>query len=324
MKLQQLRYIVEVLNHNLNVSSTAESLYTSQPGVSKQIRMLEDELGIQIFIRSGKHLTQVTSAGKEIIRIASDILSKIDAIRFVAKEHTDPNKGKLCLATTHTQARYILPNVIREFVKLYPYISFCVYQGSPLQIAEAVYKGLVDFVITTEVAHIYSDLIMLPCYFWSKVIVLLPNHSLSIKKSVTIEELATYPLVTYTFDFTGYSDLDIAFTRAGLTPKIIFTTTDSDIIKTYVRMGLGVGIISSIAVNSESDSDLITINASSLFSRSITKIGFRRSIFLRNYMYDFIYIFASHLTREVVDAAIALRSNKDIDYMFKNIKLPFK
>lgn len=324
MKLQQLRYIVEVVNHNLNVSSTAEGLYTSQPGISKQVRMLEDELGVQIFARSGKHLTQVTPAGKEIIRIARELLSKVDAIKAVAGEHTYPDKGSLYVTTTHTQARYALPDVIKGFIERYPRVSLHMHQGSPTQIAEALSKGVADFTIATEALHLYDDLVMLPCYRWNRAIVVLPDHPLAGHKSLTIEELAAYPLVTYTFGFTGRSELDTAFNRAGLTPRIVFTATDADVIKTYVRMGLGVGVIANMAVNTQADPDLVKINADDLFAQSTTKIGFRRSTFLRSYMYDFIYLFAPHLIRDVVDTAVALRSNEDIEAMFKDIKLPVK
>ncbi|MEN3259124.1 HTH-type transcriptional regulator CysB [Sodalis endosymbiont of Spalangia cameroni] len=324
MKLQQLRYIVEVVNHNLNVSSTAEGLYTSQPGISKQVRMLEDELGVQIFARSGKHLTQVTPAGQEIIRIAREVLSKVDAIKAVAGEHTYPDKGSLYVATTHTQARYALPDVIKGFIERYPRVSLHMHQGSPTQIAEAVSKGVADFAIATEALHLYDDLVMLPCYHWNRAIVVLPDHPLAGHKSLTIDELAAYPLVTYTFGFTGRSELDTAFNRAGLTPRIVFTATDADVIKTYVRMGLGVGVIANMAVNTQADPDLVKINADDLFAQSTTKIGFRRSTFLRSYMYDFIHCFAPHLTRDVVDTAVALRSNEDIEAMFKDIKLPVK
>ncbi|MGL9773436.1 MAG: HTH-type transcriptional regulator CysB [Sodalis sp. (in: enterobacteria)] len=324
MKLQQLRYIVEVVNHNLNVSSTAEGLYTSQPGISKQVRMLEDELGVQIFARSGKHLTQVTPAGQEIIRIAREVLSKADAIKAVAGEHTYPDKGSLYVATTHTQARYALPEVIKGFITRYPRVSLHMHQGSLTQIAEAVSKGTADFAIATEALHLYDDLVMLPCYHWNQAVVVLPDHPLADKTSLFIEELAAFPLVTYTFGFTGRSELDTTFHRAGLTPRIVFTATDADVIKTYVRMGLGVGVIANMAVNTEADPDLVKINADDLFAQSTTKIGFRRSTFLRSYMYDFIHRFAQHLTRDVVDMAVALRSNDDIEAMFKDIKLPLK
>lgn len=324
MKLQQLRYIVEVVNHNLNVSSTAEGLYTSQPGISKQVRMLEDELGIQIFARSGKHLTQVTPAGQEIVRIAREVLSKVDAIKAVAGEHTYPDKGSLYVATTHTQARYALPDVIKGFIERYPRVSLHMHQGSPTQIAEAVAKGTADFAIATEALHLYDDLIMLPCYHWNRAVVVKPDHPLAAKSDVSIEELAAYPIVTYTFGFTGRSELDTAFNRAGLTPRIVFTATDADVIKTYVRLGLGVGVIANMAVDPQTEKDLVTINANRIFSYSTTKIGFRRSTFLRSYMYDFIQRFAPHLTRDVVDAAVALRSNDEIEAMFKDVTLPIK
>ncbi|MBN3265553.1 HTH-type transcriptional regulator CysB [Pectobacterium brasiliense] len=324
MKLQQLRYIVEVVNHNLNVSSTAEGLYTSQPGISKQVRMLEDELGIQIFARSGKHLTQVTPAGQEVIRIAREVLSKVDAIKAVAGEHTYPDKGSLYVATTHTQARYALPSVIKGFIDRYPRVSLHMHQGSPTQIAEAVAKGSADFAIATEALHLYDDLIMLPCYHWNRAVVVKPDHPLASKTDITIEELAAYPIVTYTFGFTGRSELDTAFNRAGLTPRIVFTATDADVIKTYVRLGLGVGVIANMAVDPQTETDLVTINANSIFSYSTTKIGFRRSTFLRSYMYDFIQRFAPHLTRDVVDTAVALRSNDEIEAMFKDVTLPVK
>lgn len=324
MKLQQLRYIVEVVNHNLNVSSTAEGLYTSQPGISKQVRMLEDELGVQIFSRSGKHLTQVTPAGQEIIRIAREVMSKVDAIKAVASEHTYPNKGSLYVATTHTQARYALPEVIKRFIDRYPRVSLHMHQGSPTQIAEAVSKGIADFAIATEALHLYSDLVMLPCYHWNRAIVVLPDHPLAVKKFLTLEELAAHPLVTYTFGFTGRSELDTAFNLAGLTPRIVFTATDADVIKTYVRMGLGIGVIANMAINTQVDPDLIKISAKELFAQSTTKIGFRRSTFLRSYMYDFIYLFAPHLTRDMVNMAMTLRSNEDIEAMFEDVTLPVK
>ncbi|MCC8367451.1 HTH-type transcriptional regulator CysB [Xenorhabdus sp. PB61.4] len=322
MKLQQLRYIVEVVNHNLNVSSTAEGLYTSQPGISKQVRMLEDELGIQIFARSGKHLTHVTPAGEEIVRISREVLSKIDSIRSVASEHTYPDRGSLYIATTHTQARYALPPVIKGFIERYPNVSLHMHQGSPTQIAEEVCKGNSDFAIATEALHLYSDLIMLPCYHWNRSIVVTKDHPLAARQNVTIEELAEYPIVTYTFGFTGRSELDVAFDRAGLKPKIVFTATDADVIKTYVRLGLGIGVIASMAVEPVQDSDLVRIDMRDKFSYSTTKIGFRRSSFLRSYMYDFIWRFAPHLTRNVVDQAVALRSNEEIEEMFKDIELP--
>ncbi|EKE75225.1 HTH-type transcriptional regulator CysB [Gallaecimonas xiamenensis] len=324
MKLQQLRYIVEVRNHNLNVSATAESLYTSQPGISKQVRMLEDELGVQIFGRSGKHLTHVTAAGKAIIAIAEEMLNKADAIRSVAFEHTQPDRGKLHIATTHTQARYALPPVIRGFIDRYPKVSLHMHQGTPTQIAEAVVRGDADFAIATEALHLYDDLIMLPCYHWNRSIVVKKDHPLAKLASIGIDELAKYPIVTYVFGFTGRSDLDEGFAKEGLEPHIVFTATDTDVIKTYVRLGLGVGVIASMAHDPVLDADLVAIDASHLFRASTTKIGFRKSSFLRGYMYDFIEGFAPHLTRAVVDEAIRLRDGEAVEALFKNMALPVR
>lgn len=324
MKLQQLKYIVEVVNHNLNVSATAENLYTSQPGISKQVRLLEDELGIQIFERSGKHLTQVTPAGEHIVRIAKEILSRVESIKAVAAEHTHPEMGTLNISTTHTQARYALPEVIKGFTKRYPRVSLHMHQGTPTQMSEAIAKGTANFAIATEALHLYQDAIMLPCYHWNRSIVVPKDHPLTKKEQVTIEDLAAYPLVTYVFGFTGRSELDSAFNRVGMTPKVVFTATDADVIKTYVRMGIGVGVIASMAVDKKQDTDLVAIDASHIFSASTTSIGFRRGTFLRSYMFDFMERFAPHLTRPVVEQAISLKSNIEIAEMFKDIDLPVR
>lgn len=324
MKLQQLRYIVEVLNNNLNVSATAEALFTSQPGISKQVRMLEDELGIQIFGRSGKHLTHVTSAGQEVINIAQQILSKVEGIKAVAREHTQPDEGKLRIATTHTQARYALPEVIQGFIKKYGKVSLQMSQGTPAQISDAAAKGEADFAIATESLHLYNDLVMLPCYHWNRSIIVCKDHPLARKQNLTIQDVAKYSLVTYVFGFTGRSELDAAFDKAGVEPKIAFTATDADVIKTYVRLGVGVGVIASMAIDPKIDDDLVAIDASHLFNASTTKIGFRRGSFLRGYMFDFIERFAPHLTKHVVTQAMLLKNNVEIDEMFADTKLPTK
>jgi LysR family cys regulon transcriptional activator len=324
MKLQQLRYIVEVLNNNLNVSATAEALFTSQPGISKQVRMLEDELGIQIFGRSGKHLTHVTPAGQEVITIAQQILSKVEGIKAVAREHTQPDEGKLRIATTHTQARYALPDVIQGFIKKYSKVSLHMSQGTPAQISDAAAKGDADFAIATESLHLYNDLVMLPCYHWNRSIIVCKDHPLARKQDITIQDIAKYSLVTYVFGFTGRSELDAAFEKAGVEPKIAFTATDADVIKTYVRLGVGIGVIASMAIDAKIDSDLVTIDASHLFKASTTKIGFRRGSFLRGYMFDFIERFAPHLTKNVVTQAMLLKNNAEVDELFVDVELPTK
>lgn len=324
MKLQQLRYIVEVLNNNLNVSATAESLYTSQPGISKQVRMLEDELGVQIFGRSGKHLTHVTEPGQQIIKLSRELLNKVESIKSVAREHTMPDEGTLNIATTHTQARYALPDVIQGFMQKFPKVSLHMHQGTPSQISDLAAKGEADFAIATEALHLYNDLVMLPCYHWNRSVIVNKNHPLAQKSRVEIEDIAAFPLVTYVFGFTGRSELDQAFERAGLTPKIVFTATDADVIKTYVRLGVGIGVIASMAVSDDVDDDLVKIDASHLFEYSTTKIGFRKGSFLRSYMYDFIERFAPHLTKDRVEKAMMLKNNDEVERMFKNNTLPVK
>lgn len=322
MKLQQLRYIWEVAHHDLNVSLTAQSLFTSQPGISKQIRLLEDELGVDIFTRSGKHLTRVTPAGEAILAIAGEILRKVESIRQVSLEYTDQQRGHLAIATTHTQARYRLPGVIQKFIAQYPEVALHMHQGSPQQIAAMAADGTADFAIATEALDQHGDLIMLPCYTWNRSVVVPKGHPLAAKGELTLEDVAQYPLVTYVFGFTGRSRLDDAFKARGLTPRVAFTATDADVIKTYVRLGVGVGIIAHMAYDPEADKDLVALDASHLFESSTTSLGFRRGTFLRSFMYDFIKGFAPHLTRERVDEAIAAHSRGELAAVFENVELP--
>lgn len=322
MKLQQLRYIWEVAHHDLNVSLTAQSLYTSQPGISKQIRLLEDELGVEIFSRSGKHLTRVTPAGQAILAIAGEILRKVDSIRQVALEYTDQKRGHLAIATTHTQARYRLPGVIETFIAQYPEVTLHMHQGTPRQIAEMAADGTVDFAIATEGLEHFADLIMLPCYHWNRSIVVPRDHPLAIRSKITLEDVAQFPLVTYVFGFTGRSRLDEAFKARGLTPRVVFTATDADVIKTYVRLGLGVGIIAHMAYEPDVDKDLVALDAGHLFEASTTSLGLRKGTFLRGFMYDFIQTFAPHLTRERVDEAIQAHARGALPQVFEKVELP--
>ena len=322
MKLQQLRYIWEVAHHDLNVSATAQVLYTSQPGISKQIRLLEDELGVEIFARSGKHLTRVTPAGEAILKVSGEILRKVESIKQVAQEFSNENKGSLSIATTHTQARYALPGIIQDFISQYPDVSLHMHQGTPTQIAEMAADGTVDFAIATEAMDHFNDLIMMPCYRWNRSIVVPRDHPLTQLSSLTIQEVAKYPIVTYVFGFTGRSQLDDAFRAAGEEPKVVFTATDADVIKTYVSIGLGIGIIASMAAEDVEENGLVALDARHLFQSSITKIGFRRGTFLRGYMYDFIELFAPHLTREVVDNACACSSPAEVEALFRDVELP--
>jgi LysR family cys regulon transcriptional activator len=321
MKLQQLRYIWEVALHDLNVSATADSLYTSQPGVSKQIRMLEDELGVQIFQRSGKHLTSITPAGRAIIDVAGRILGEVENIQRIAKEFSDEGTGSLSIATTHTQARYVLPAVIKQFIERYPKVALHMHQGTPMQISELVSNRSVDFAIATEALELFEDLVMLPCYRWNRSIVVPRGHALTEVGELTLEAIAEYPIVTYVFGFTGRSQLDDAFSAKGLTPRVVFTAVDADVIKTYVRLGLGIGIVATLAYDPEADADLVALDARHLFEDSVTKIGFKRGAFLRGYMFDFIRLFAPHLTRERVEAAMNA-PKEEVEQMFASLELP--
>ena len=324
MKLQQLTYIWEVARHGLNVSATAKSLFTSQPGISKQIRLLEDELGVEIFSRNGKHLSRVTPAGETIIKRAGDILSKVDSIKQVAQEFSSETTGVLSIATTHTQARYALPMVITEFIQRYPDVSLNMYQGTPLQIAEMAANSEVDFAIATEGLNLFGDLVMLPCYDWNRCIIVPQGHPLTQLEKPTLKTVADYPIVTYVFWFTGRSKLDEAFSNHNLKPKVVFTATDADVIKTYVRLGTGIGIIARMAYDEVHDADLVAIDASHLFQPSTAMIGSCRGTFLRRYMYDFIHLFAPHLNREAVEQAFKLTNGREVQELFAGLQLPLR
>ncbi len=321
MTLRQLRYIVAVARYGLNVSATAEHLFTSQPGVSKQIRLLEDELGVEIFERTGRQLTRVTPAGEAILSLASHVLRETENIEQLAEEFRDPQSGSLTIATTHTQARYALPPVIERFIAEYPRVALHMQQGTPMQIAEMAATGSVDFAIATEAMEHFEDLVMMPCYHWDRAVVVRRDSPLAQKKKITLADVAAQPIITYVFGFTGRSRLDKAFNEAGLTPNVVLTATDADVIKTYVRLGLGVGIMANMAYEPASDSDLVCIDASHLFESSTTRIGFRRNTRLRGYMYAFIETFAPHLTRERVDAALEARTPEEREQLFADLEL---
>jgi LysR family transcriptional regulator, cys regulon transcriptional activator len=322
MKLQQLRYICEVVNQGLNVSAASLRLHTSQSGVSKQILALESELGVSIFVRNGKHISGMTPAGKAIIEQALVVLQQSENLLKLAADYSDERTGSLAIATTHTQSRYVLPPVIRRFIDAYPEVSLQLHQGTPYQIAEIAAKGTADFAIATEAMELFSDLMMMPCYRWNRAVLVPQHHVLAGRQGVTLEELAQYPLVTYVPGFTGRARLDDAFQKLGLNPKVVFTAADADVIKTYVRLGLGIGIVAHMAYDATKDADLISIDASHLFEDSITRIGFRKGSMLRAYMLDFIHMFADHLDRKTMEKVLMCQTQSDVDELFKNIVLP--
>jgi len=304
MKLQQLRYICEVARQNLNLSNAAEALFTSQPGISKQIRSLEEELGVDIFVRHGKRVVAVTEPGKAILEISQRVLKDVENLKQVGEEFTEEDNGRLTIATTHTQARYALPHVIQRFTKRYPGVRLSLRQGSPTQISELVTSGEADIAIATEAIELYQDLVMLPCYEWNRCVLVQPGHPLLKAKKLTLEAMASFPIITYDFAFTGRSRMNQAFTDKGLTPNVVLTAIDADVIKTYVELGLGIGIVAMMAYDPKRDTHLRAMDASHLFEPSTTRIGIRKNSYLRGYTYEFIEMFAPHLTRKVVDDAM--------------------
>ena len=327
MKLHQLRYAWEVSRHDLNISATAQTLFTSQPGISKQIRLLEAELGVEIFARRGKHLTHVTPVGERILEMAGETLAQVNNIRRLAEEFREEESGLLTLATTHTQARYALLPTMRRFRAAHPGVALEMHQGSPSQLGSLAGEGQVDFVIATEALEHFKGLIMLPCYRWYRDIIVPVGHplaSLSEDRPLTLADVAAWPIATYVFGFTGRSVLDRAFNEGGLKPKLAFTATDTDVIKTYVRQGFGVGIIASMAFDPAVDQGLVTVDASHLFSSSVTHIGIRPGTFLRTFMYNFIEWFAPHLKRDLVDEARRCSTPAARRKLFDGISLPVR
>ncbi len=304
MKLQQLRYLVEVSRCGLNVSEAAEVLYTSQPGVSKQIKLLEDELGVVVFERSGKRLTAITEPGKRVLEIAGRILREVANIKRVSEEYAGGDTGSLVIATTHTQARYALPAVVKQFVERHPDVRLSMHQGSPPQIAEWTLKGEADIAIATEALDQYPQLVMLPCYQWGHSVVAPDGHPILSASNITLAELARWPLITYDPAFAGRSRINKAFERAQLAPNIVLAAIDADVIKTYVSLGLGLGIIASMAYDPVRDQGLQARDVSQFFGLNTTRIGLRRGTYLRRFEYDFIELFASHLSKRAVDMAM--------------------
>jgi LysR family cys regulon transcriptional activator len=322
MKLNQLRYLAAVAQSGLNITAAAQKLHTSQPGVSKQIKLLEDELGFQIFAREGRTLTRVTPEGEQVIERALNILREAQSIRNISNERRSENKGSLAIGTTHTQARYVLPPVVQSFRSRYPQVRLHLHQGTSEQIAEMVEHDRIDFAIATGSEQLFADLTLLPCYRWYRTVVVPRGHPLAEASRLTLRALAEHPIVTYTFSFSGPSSLHEAFARAGLTPDIAITARDADVIMTYVRLGLGVGIVANMAIDAEAERDLVAIDASHLFDAHTTWLGFRRGMLLRKYQYDFIQQLAPHLDRRTIDRANRLATPEQVRAMFADVQLP--
>ena len=313
MNLQQLRYLCAVVDNGLNVSDAAEALYTSQPGISKQIRQLEDELGLRVFVRQGKRLTSLTPAGEVVVATARRALREIANLKRVADEFRTEDAGVLGIATTHTQARYVLPPVLSKFAARFPKVRLVLHQGNPVQVAEQTLSGDVDVGIATEAVGDSPQLITLPCYRWNRGVLVPKGHPLAKVRPLTLEAVASYPIVTYDFAFTGRSAINAAFTARGLEPNVVLSALDADVIKTYVELGMGVGIVAAMAFDPAKDVGFEMLDASHLFAASTTRLALRKGVFLRGYVYEFITLFAPQYTRSVVDAALA--GNVPIDVL---------
>jgi LysR family cys regulon transcriptional activator len=322
MKLQQLRYLIAIVENGLNITAASERLYTSQPGVSKQLRLLEDELGLRLFVRNGKTLVDITPEGQLIIDKARIILREMDNIKELATDLRNESMGTLSIGTTHTQARYVLPDVIQKFQKIYPDVKLDIQHGTSEQISEMVSEGSIDFAIASNSESLFADIVRLPWYEWDRVILTPKDHPLTNKPQVTLDDLVEYSLITYVFSKTDPSTFKNAFEQASLTPNVTLTARDADVIKAYVRKNMGVGIVAAMAYEREFDTDLQSIDCSQLFPRCTTWIGFSKDHYLRSYMYEFLNLLAPHLDRYYIkDAIEAKQQNKSLPM---NIKLEVK
>jgi LysR family cys regulon transcriptional activator len=304
MNFQQLRSIREAARRGYNLTEVANVLFTSQPGVSRQIRELEEELGVEIFERNGKRLTGLTEPGKGILHIIERLLLEAENLRQASHEYSGEKSGTLTVATTHTQARYVLPRVVQAFRSAFPDVRIALQQSSPEHIAEWVMSGKADIGIATEGLSQFEDLVSFPCYSWSHAIVVPEGHPLASLRSITLEDLAKHPLITYDVGFTGRGHIDDAFKKAGIQTDIVLTAMDSDVIQQYVLLGLGVGIVASMAIESTRSSGMQAIEAAHLFAPNVTRLAVRRGAYLRSYTYEFILRFAPELRRRDIENAL--------------------
>lgn len=325
MTLKQLKYLVAIADCGLNITSAAERLYTSQPGISKQLKQLEAELGIQLFTRKGKSLASITPAGRDVIARARKILREAENISSLARDLTAEQEGTLSIATTHTQARYVLPEIIKAFRQRYPKVDLELHQGTSEQIVELVGADRVDFAIATGSRHLFPHLTLFPIYRWHRIALVPKQHPLArSKQPLDLQTLAEHPLVTYVFSVTGESSFKRAFHEQGLEPRVVFTARDADIIKTYVRMGMGVGVVASMAYECADQQDLKAIDAKGLFPQVTTWLGYPRDMVLRSYMVDFIHLFAPHYSPRMIRDVAALQTQAEVDEMLKDIVLPVR
>lgn len=304
MNIHQLRYVREAARRNFNLTAVAEALFTSQPGVSKAIIELEQELGFQIFVRRGKRIVELTPPGHMVLQNIERALVEIENMKEIADDFAATDHGSLVIATTGTQARYALPKSVAKFKELFPHVQLTLLQGDPAHVALDVQHGRADIGIATEALANCADLVTLPLYQWRHAAIVPRGHKLDGAESLTLEELAAYPIVTYDAMFSGRTRIDEAFARRKLAPKIVLQAIDSDVIKTYVELGLGVGIVTRIAIDTERDTHLHVIDVGDLFGENITRVAVRRGAYLRDFAVKFLHLLSPNLTRSRLESAM--------------------
>lgn len=310
MNLHQLRFVREAVRQNFNLTEAAKALFTSQPGVSKAIIELEEELGVDIFTRHGKRIRGLTEPGRAVLKSVELIMQEIDGLKRIGNEFAAHDSGSFTIATTHTQARYSLPKVVQAFTQKFPKVRLSLLQGNPKQVADMVLMGHADLAIATESIANVEGLISLPCYQWEHQVVVPPDHPLLKSKSVTLEEIAAFPLITYDSAFTGRNKIDHAFSLRNLKPDILLEAIDADVIKTYVELGLGVGIIAGMAFDAERDKDLRAIPVGHLFGTNVSRLALKQGAYLRGYVFTFIELLTPTLNRKLVEQV--LNGEKDV------------
>ena len=312
MNLHQFRFVQEAVRRNLNLTEAAKALHTSQPGVSKAIIELEDELGIEIFARHGKRIKRVTEPGVQVLKSIEIILREVNNLKRIGEQYSAQDSGTLSIATTHTQARYVLPDSVAKLRKAYPKVGISLHQGSPDQVAKMLLEEVAEIGVATESLVNYPELVTLPCYEWQHMLVLPTDHPLALKERITLEDVALEPLITYHPSFTGRTKIDTAFATRKLTPRIALEAIDSDVIKTYVRLGLGVGIAAEMAVRDVQEDceknggkgGLVVRPAGQLFGQNVARVAFKRSAYLRNFVYTFAELLSDRLTRNLIAKAM--------------------
>jgi LysR family cys regulon transcriptional activator len=325
MKLQQLKYLLAIVDNGLNITAAADRMYTSQPGVSKQLKLLEEELGLQLFARKGKSLNRITRAGEQVVRRARKIMAEVDQIRSLAEDFYREEEGTLTIAATNTQARYVLPEILREIREQYPKVRLNLHQGTAEQIADLVSSSDIDFTIASDSEDRFEDLLKLPGFHWDRVILAPKDHALAkLERPIALDDLCEYPLVSYVFSFESDQSLKETFAAEGLEANVVFTASDSDAVKTYVRMGLGIGIVAGMAYEEADRQSLAAIPAGGIFPRSTTWVGLRRNTMLRCYMTDFLRLFAPHLSDNQIERAARASSQNEVDQLVDGAGIPLR